>query len=244
MCTNDNSRVFCISDTHGFSFKKIKGMLDKVGYNDNDLLYVLGDIVDKGYGEDMRLFINYILARPNIKLILGNHEKIVLNNTCLLEKPCKKLSELTVRENQNYRLWKANGGENTLEMLKKASALETARVLKLFREAPLYEEVFMGEKRFILCHSGLGGFDQSKKPDSYSERELLWYRPDLNERWFIDSRTMVIYGHTPTPLMDEHNQGEPIISSTWVNIDTGSALGEGFGPSLFCLNDFSWVKPE
>lgn len=235
-------RIFCISDTHGYPFKKIKGLLDKVGFCESDYLYVLGDTIDRG--EDMLAFLRYILSTPNVHLLKGNHEIMALDNVCLFEKPCKSLNQLTIREDQKYRLWKANGGESTLDMLRSLSSEETKEVIDLFRNAPLYKEVFIGEKRFILCHSGLGSFSEFKPLDLYLERELLWYRPEINERWFIDSKTMVIYGHTPTPLMDEHNQGKPIVSSTWVNIDTGSALGEGFCPCLFCLNDFSWVKPE
>lgn len=237
-------RVFCISDTHGYPFNRIKEMLDEVGFSErSDSLYVLGDTIDRGKNsEDIRQFLHYILRHRNVELILGNHEHMALKNACLFEKPQKSLSELTVLEDRNYRLWMANGGETTLEMFQKMSDSETNRILELFREAPLYKEVCIGEQRFILCHSGLGGFDPFKPLDLYLERELTWYRPDLNERWFIDSRTMVVFGHTPTPLMDDNNQGEPIISSTWVNIDTGSALGEGFGPCLFCLSDFSYVK--
>lgn len=220
MCTIENGNVFCVSDTHGYSFEKIIGLLDKVGFNNNDLLYVLGDTVDRGNGEDMRLFIHYIMSRSNVRLILGNHEKLVLNSTCLLEEPRKTIGELTVSEDRSYRLWMANGGEPTLEMFQKISVSEADRILELFREAPLYEEVFIGEKRFVLCHSGLGGYSSDKPLEQYSERELLWYRPELNERFWLNDNTTIVFGHTPTMYIDENNQGQPIFSSTWINIDT------------------------
>lgn len=235
-------RIFCISDTHGYSFDKIMEMLEKVSFCESDSLYVLGDIIDRG--EDMLAFLRYIISTPNVHLLKGNHELMALDNVCLFEAPCKSLNQLTIREDQKYRLWVANGGEKTLDILRRLTPTETKDVIDLFRNAPLHKEVFIGEKRFILCHSGLGSFDDFKPLSLYLEQELTWYRPDLNERWFIDSKTMVVYGHTPTPLMDEHNQGEPIISSTWVNIDTGAALGEPFSPCVFCLNDFTYVKPD
>lgn len=233
-------RAFCISDTHGYPFIKIKEMLDEVEFCESDSLYVLGDIIDRGFAEDMLRFLRFILSTPNVHLIKGNHELMALDNVCLFE-TCKGLDQLTIREDQKHRLWLANGGEPTLNMLKSLTSAETNKIIDLFRNAPLYKEVFIGEKRFILCHSGLGGFGPFKPLDLYLERELTWYRPDLNERWFIDSKSMVVYGHTPTPLMDVHNQGKPIICSTWINIDCGVALEKGFGPCLFCLNDFSYV---
>ena len=238
-------KIYAISDTHGYPFNKIEMMLEKVRFCSDDWLYVLGDTVDKGQNsEDMRQFLHYILRHRNVELILGNHEQMALKNACLFEEPQKSLSELTVLEDRNYRLWMANGGETTLEMFQKMSDSETDRILELFREAPLYKEVFIGDKRFVLCHSGLGGYRPDKPLERYSERELLWYRPELNERFWLGENTITVFGHTPTVYMDEGNQGEPIFSSTWVNIDTGAAIGNPFSPCLFCLTDFTWIKPD
>lgn len=237
-------RVFCISDTHGYPFNKIKEMLDEVGFSErSDSLYVLGDTIDRGKNsEDIRQFLHYILRHRNVELILGNHEHMALKNACLFEKPQKSLSELTVLEDRNYRLWMANGGETTLEMFQKMSDSETNRILELFREAPLYKEVFIGDKRFVLCHSGLGGYQPDKPLEQYSELDWLWYRPELNERFWLGENTMTVFGHTPTIYMDENNSGIPIITSTFINIDTAAALGKGYTPCLFCLSDFSYVK--
>ena len=134
-------------------------MLEKVGFCSDDWLYVLGDTIDRGQNsEDMRQFLRYILRHRNVELLLGNHEQMALKNAVLFEGPQKSLSELTVLEDRNYRLWMANGGETTLEMFQKMSGSETNRILELFREAPLYKEVFIGDKRFVLFHSGLGGY--------------------------------------------------------------------------------------
>ncbi|MBP1550564.1 MAG: metallophosphoesterase, partial [Oscillospiraceae bacterium] len=38
-----------MSDLHG-QYKKYISMLDKIGFCDDDTLYVLGDIVDRGSG--------------------------------------------------------------------------------------------------------------------------------------------------------------------------------------------------
>ena len=238
-------KIYAITDTHGYPFSKIKKMLEKVGFCTDDYLYVLGDSVDRGQNsEDIRQFLHFILRHRNVELILGNHEQMALKNACLFEEPRKSPSELTVLESRNHRLWMSNGGETTLEMFQKMSASETDRILELFREAPLYKEVFIGDKRFVLCHSGLGGYQPDKPLEQYSERDLLWYRPELNERFWLGENTMTIFGHTPTVYMDEGNQGEPVFSPTWINIDTGAALGDPFSPCLLCLNDLTWIKPE
>lgn len=238
-------KIYVISDTHGYPFNKIETMLEKVGFCYDDRLYVIGDTVDRGQSsEDIRQFLHYILRHRNVELLLGNHEQMALKNTCLFENPQKNLSKLTVLEDRNYRLWMANGGETTLEMFQKMSASEANQVIELFRNAPLYKEILIDDKRFVLCHSGLGGYQPDKPLAQYSERELLWYRPELNERFWLGENTITVFGHTPTVYMDEENQGEPIFSSTWINIDTGTALGNPFSPCLLCLNDFTWIKPD
>ena len=217
-------------------------MLKKVNFSVNDKLYVLGDTVDRG--DDIWEFLMYIMSHSNVKLIKGNHEQMVIENSGLFGSVHKDFTSLTERENQSYRFWMLNGGKSTLKMLQEMDAKDIERILYLFRSAPLYKEVFIGEKRFILCHSGLGGYAPEKPLEQYSDRELLWYRPQLNQRFYIDDNTMVVFGHTPTIMMDDQNQGDPIISPTWINIDVGAALGNPFKPCLFCLNDYTWVKPD
>lgn len=38
---------YVISDLHGYPLKKLKGLLEKADFGDNDFLYILGDVVDR-----------------------------------------------------------------------------------------------------------------------------------------------------------------------------------------------------
>lgn len=241
---NIPKRIMCVSDTHGYSFFKLKSMLDEISFNENDYLYVLGDVIDRGSANDMLEFLRFIIKTPNVTLLMGNHEQMAFKNARLIETPHIPLNELTSEEDRNFRLWGCNGGDPTLEMFQNASATETKQILNLFRQAPLYKEVYVGDNHFVLCHSGLGAFDPEKLLNQYTAHDLLWYRPELNESFFIDSNTIVVFGHTPTVFMDNNNQGTPIFSRSWINIDTGAALGDPYAPCLLCLNDFSYVKPR
>lgn len=42
--------VYAMSDLHG-CYRKYMDMLEKINFGDNDTLYILGDIVDRGDGE-------------------------------------------------------------------------------------------------------------------------------------------------------------------------------------------------
>ena len=67
----DNERLFFVSDVHG-ELQKLKTVLAKVGFSTNDVLVLLGDMVDRGPQSEATL--DYVLAQPNFHLLLGNHD--------------------------------------------------------------------------------------------------------------------------------------------------------------------------
>ena len=40
--------IYVTSDLHGYPLEKIKDMLNKVGFSNDDFLFVLGDVIDRG----------------------------------------------------------------------------------------------------------------------------------------------------------------------------------------------------
>ena len=64
-------RIFVISDLHG-QFVLLQLLLQKINFSDNDELYILGDIMDRGPNSiDIYYFVQ---AMDNIHMIKGNHE--------------------------------------------------------------------------------------------------------------------------------------------------------------------------
>lgn len=63
--------TYFVSDIHG-EYDLFLKLLDKIGFSDGDILYVLGDMIDKGK-QSVKL-VDYIRRKPNIKAIVGNHE--------------------------------------------------------------------------------------------------------------------------------------------------------------------------
>lgn len=39
--------TYVISDLHGYSIEKLKILLEKAGFCENDFLYILGDVIDR-----------------------------------------------------------------------------------------------------------------------------------------------------------------------------------------------------
>ena len=68
--------IYAISDIHGAYDKYIK-MLEKIKFNDDDTLYVIGDVIDRG--KDSIKILQDMMNRANVFPILGNHEIMALS---------------------------------------------------------------------------------------------------------------------------------------------------------------------
>ena len=62
---------YVISDIHG-EYDLFIRLMEKIGFSDNDELYVCGDVIEKG-PESVRL-ARRLFSMPNVHIIMGNHE--------------------------------------------------------------------------------------------------------------------------------------------------------------------------
>ena len=68
--------IYVTSDLHGFSLERFLTFLSDVGFGEDDYLFILGDVIDRG--EDGVAILKWLLVQPNVQLILGNHEAMLL----------------------------------------------------------------------------------------------------------------------------------------------------------------------
>ena len=192
--------TYVTSDLHGYPLQKFQALLAQAGFGEDDFLFILGDVIDRG--EDGVEYLKWLLAQPNVQLILGNHEAMLLACDFLFQEVTDaSVDALTTEKLRMLTTWQQNGAEPTLRALRQLNREDPdmlADVLDYLREAPLYELVRAGGVRFLLVHSGLGNFDPEKEIEDYDPHDLLWHRPGLEEQYF-DTVTTVV-GHTPTGL--------------------------------------------
>lgn len=75
---DDNRRCIFMSDIHG-DIKLFKKALEEVDFTDQDELFVLGDMIEKGDFKDNLLMLNEIITmnkKPNIHFMAGNCDEI------------------------------------------------------------------------------------------------------------------------------------------------------------------------
>lgn len=224
--------IFVTSDLHGYSLDKFKDFLDKVGFCDDDFLFILGDSIDRGC--DSVKLLKWMMSQSNVQFILGNHEAMLLACDFLFDEITEdSISKLTGTKLNTYRTWVSNSGQVTLDALSGVRNKEIQYILEYLRERPLYETLTVNNRDFVLVHSGLGGFRKNKKLSEYSPTDLLWTRPSLNTKYFDDVTT--VFGHTPTVVYGNEHLGKIVKADTWINVDVG--VGVGQEPCLLRLDD-------
>ena len=67
--------IYVLSDIHG-NMENFKSILKQIDLQPEDTLYVLGDVIDR-YPDGIKI-IRMIMAMPNVKMLLGNHEYMML----------------------------------------------------------------------------------------------------------------------------------------------------------------------
>ena len=228
--------VFATADLHGYPLKEFLKLLDKSGFSDNDFLFIIGDVIDRNGDGGIEL-LRWMMCQPNVELILGNHEKMMLDSTFVFDEITEEsVNAINAEKLDNLSGWLACGGDVTLHSLKELRKTDPDLIddiLQYCKEAPLYESVTAGGKDFLLVHAGLGNFAEDKKLSEYTEEELLWTRPALDDQYFKKVKTILC--HTPTQYYGWEYNGRAIRTPTWINIDTGAAY-EGH-PMVLRLDD-------
>ena len=224
--------IYVISDLHGYPFEKFLKILEKAEFSDDDTLYVLGDVVDRG--EDGVKYLLWLMQKKNAVLLRGNHEKMMLECPFLFDRfNLEYLLNPTRQQRIALAVWNANGAKPTINGLQGVEYERKQKILEFVKQTPLYLEITVGGKKYILVHSGLKDFRPDKPLDEYSQNDLLWERPDLTDRYFEDKT--VIFGHTPTWYYGDENEGKILVTDTWIDIDVGA--GGGYTPILLRLDD-------
>ena len=226
--------TYVMSDLHG-QYQKYLKMLDTIHFSDDDDLYILGDVVDRG--PQPAELLQDMSMRPNVFPILGNHDMMASH---LLKKLCVEItnenyaSQLTPDILKALAMWQMDGGQATLDSFRKFSADERDALIDYLDEFPPYEIVEVSGNQFILVHGGIPYEKRNLPLDEQSVQELVTERPDYSQRYF--NNAYLVTGHTPTVYLGEAYSGKIFRANGHIAIDCGA----GFDMPLGCirLDDF------
>ena len=137
-------------------------LIEKIDLKDEDTLYVLGDILDRGPHPIKTVF--KLMEMPNAICMVGNHELMALDCFKFLTKEItdESLNELDEETIDNYLCWQSNGCEPTLAEFRALDSQKRQDVIDFIREFLIYEELTVEGKKFLLVHAGLGNYSPEK----------------------------------------------------------------------------------
>ena len=217
--------TYVISDIHGHYDLFLK-ILDLIDLKEEDTLYVLGDILDRGPHPVKTLL--KLMEMPNVVCIVGNHELMALDGFRFLDRPITldTIEAIDAKALGNLADWQRNGNESTLKEYHNLSLEMRREVVSFIMEFSMYEELTVGGQKFLLVHAGLGNYSPEKKIEDYSLKNLVWDRADYETRYFED--TIVITGHTPTQyIAGNPNPGRIYRHKNHIAIDCGCSMPGG-----------------
>lgn len=205
--------IYVMSDLHGMYDKFIK-MLETIDFSDEDKLYIIGDVIDRG--PNCVDILEYIITHKNITLLKGNHEQMYIDYI-----------ESDYRDN----IYLYNGGNMTLDELAEKSTEHNLvdKYYKYFKTLKTYEVV----NNYILVHAAFPYNDTFDKEFSIEhilcdDDINLWSRQYINNEKQYHSY-IPICGHTPTPRIRQDKK--PLITklNSTIYIDCGCVFTDVLG---------------
>ena len=212
--------VYAISNIHG-NYTKFKEMLDKIAFSDNDIMYVLGDIVD--FGDETMEVVCDLSVRMNVYPVMGEHDAMAYKMLSGFDDMVKKGGTPDADFISEMQTWSKDGGDKTMAAFRALDPDMKEGVLDYLADMPCYEVAEAGGVKFLLVHAGIAGFEKGKALDNYEPEDFYTEALDMNKDYF--NRTCIVVGHTPTADGKITRKGKNIA------IDCGAANG---GP-LACL---------
>lgn len=223
---------YCIADIHGH-YTEFMRLLERIKFNSNDELYILGDLCDRGT-ENLEVLEYVMNNRDNVFCIKGNHDEYI---------------EYWFSQSLDcYKHWSSRSvGKTTFEQLKNLSREKKLEILQFLKEMPYYR--ILGNT--VLVHGGI--FTRAIDVSKYSvdniellmqqipTDDMVWARP--NEPWLgynqAPEGVKFIVGHTPTTYLKGIDR--VLVGSNTTFIDCGGAYG--YNLACLCLDtDEIWYE--
>ena len=214
--------IYAVSDLHG-RYDLFLKMIEKINLTENDTLYILGDIIDRG--NDGIKILQDIMNRKNVIPLLGNHDY-----TCayLLKRlKCKSTPKLK----EIFKEWLYDGGIPTYEAYKQLTDKEKKDILEYLNCFSIFEELETQMGKFFLSHT-VPSKELMENFDNLDWKELIIGRTEYDKVYFEDK--YIVTGHTPTALIDYTSKGKILEINNHIAIDCGAVFNGTLG--CICLD--------
>ena len=208
--------IYVLSDIHG-NRRQFNSVLEQIDLQPTDTLYILGDVIDR-HPDGIRI-LREIMDMPNAKMLLGNHELMMLNALGYSHgtevPPCPQALE-TLR-----CLWHHNGGEVTHEQFNALDSKQQTEIIEFLQSLPLSADVTVNGTIYKLVHAAPPEeYIYDSDHDNATEFAVWkrWRRPNGAHRNYT-----LVFGHSTTDHYQDVLPMEPWFGNNCIGIDCGSA---------------------
>ena len=215
--------IYVMSDIHG-QRRRFDSIMKKIDLKPEDTLYVLGDVIDRN--PDGIKILRQLMAMPNARMLLGNHELMMLK---ALYYPIPEKA----RAPEWYRgrmksIWYKNGGDITWDYLKHLKKTVRQEIFEYLDKLPVNIELELNGRQFILTHAAPTDLYERYDYKYDSAREFaVWMR--FENYPVVEGRT-VVFGHTPTFNLNFDSPMTVWDVGYWIGIDCGCMFPERGDP--------------
>lgn len=217
--------IYVCSDIHGNgdAYYDLKALLTQ-----DDRFYIIGDILNRG--DDGIEILQDVMNDSRITLIMGNHESILNMGAFFELHSAGSSDEIEEIISANLAI-EHIGQEKTLRDFAELSKTEQGEIIECLNSLPLYEELSVKGKKYLLVHGGLPDF--SDMPiEYYDEAELLFGPHNFDEKHYAD--TTIIVGHLPTRFIHGAEPDAIFRKGDSIAIDCGCGM-QGGRLGVLCL---------
>ena len=208
--------TYVLSDIHG-NLRLFREMKERIGLLPEDTLFVLGDVIDR-YPDGIDI-LRELMGMPNVRMIRGNHEEMMLSALTMRVDPDDLWSVRMRRE--ALSLWYYNGGRVTHDAMDRLSGAERREVFRYLRSLPSEYRVEVNGAAYLLVH----GAPRECCPDGEDPDEFtVWERIPAGA--VMPEGVTVIFGHTPTSEYQDANPLRIWRGERRIGIDCGCGFPE------------------
>ena len=225
--------TYVVANLHGHT-EDFHRLLETVHFQkDRDVMYVLGDLVD--LGPDPMGLIADMSLRLNVYPVAGEHDFQAVRMLTGYE---KMQADMATGKSPDPAFvaeltdWIKDGGEPTLSGYRELDKDMQEGVIDYLSDMPLYEEVTVDGKDYLLIHQGIYDFTPDVDLDWLEPGDFFSESLDPTAKYFEDKT--IIVGHTPT---SEANGGADRIFYGNGSIFIDCGLGRGGHLGCLRLDD-------
>ncbi len=244
-----HKRVFAVSDVHG-NLDYLKGLLNKISFSPDDVLILLGDLIEKGpHSLETLQYVMQLCKTHTVHVLRGNCDRLLFDDNLPDEWLFRYRHSWDGNMIMNELSRQMNIPIHTVEdvsILREAAKQEFPEEVSFLMNLP----VILESEHYIFVHGGIPGEDSLNDPSKLKPWECMKNDDFVNQGHCFRSKWCVV-GHWPATLYREKWPcAEPLVSAEQqiISIDGGCVIKRDgqlnalLLPTVPAADRFSWVS--